>query len=64
MYTNELLEEKFRAQEKLFQRSKKKNRKYLEIIEEEVKKLFGQKGWQAKLSSRTGGYLEDIVKET
>ena len=62
MVTNKLLEKKYRAQEKLVDRSKKKNKEYLEIIEEEVKRLYGEKGWQSKLSPRTGGYLKDLVK--
>lgn len=58
MYTNELLEEKYKAQKELSHQAEKEKKDYLKIIEEEVQELFKRKGWNSRLSKRKGGYLE------
>lgn len=57
MYTNELLEEKYKAQRELAQRAEKENKDYLSLAEEEVKQLFKEKGWKLNYSNRKGGFL-------
>jgi hypothetical protein len=58
MYTNELLEEKYKAQRELSHQAEKEKKDYLKLIEEEVKELFKRNGWYSKLSKRKGGFLE------
>lgn len=58
MYTNELLEEKYRAQKELSHQAEKEKKDYLKLIEEEVKELFKRNGWNLRLSKRKGGFLE------
>jgi (p)ppGpp synthase/HD superfamily hydrolase len=58
MYTNELLEEKYKAQKELSQQAEKEKKDYLKLIEEEVQKLFKRNGWNLRLSKRKGGFLE------
>ena len=43
MYTDELLEEKYKAQKELAERAEKEKKDYFKIIEEEVKELFEKK---------------------
>lgn len=57
MYTNELLEEKYKAQKELSAQAKKEKKNYLEFVEEEVKEFFKKKGWKLKYSQRKGGFL-------
>lgn len=57
MYTNELLEEKYKAQKQLSKKADKENKHYLEIIESEVRGLFLKNGWPLKFSKRKGEYL-------
>ena len=60
MYTNELLEEKYKAQKELSERAEKEKKDYFKIIEEEVKELFEKKGWKLKFSTRKGGFLDPV----
>ena len=46
MYTNELLEEKYKAQKQLEETARKENKSYLHVVEEEAKELYKQKGWE------------------
>ena len=48
MYTNELLEEKYKAQRRLLKQAKIENKDYFEFINDEVQKLFNKKGWKIK----------------
>ncbi len=48
MYTNELLEEKYKAQSRLLKQAKIENKDYFEFINDEVQKLFNKKGWKIK----------------
>jgi len=45
MYTNELLEEKYKAQKKLYENAKRENVDYFEFVEQEFKKIFEARGW-------------------
>lgn len=54
MYTNYLLDQKYKAQFKLWQKAKKLSKSYMNIVEEEVNQLFKEKGWQLKFSSKKG----------
>jgi len=54
MYTNELLEEKYKAQLKLSEMSKKQDKNYFNIVEEEVAELFKKMGWTLHFSKRKG----------
>jgi (p)ppGpp synthase/HD superfamily hydrolase len=58
MYTNQLLEEKYKAQKELSHQAEKEKKDYLKLIEEEVKELFKRNGWNSMLSKRKGGFLE------
>jgi (p)ppGpp synthase/HD superfamily hydrolase len=58
MYTNELLEEKYKAQKQLFNKAKSENKNYLDLIEEEVKDLFSRNNWNFKFSKRKGSFLK------
>jgi hypothetical protein len=57
MYTNEILEEKYRAQKELAYQAEKEHKEYLELVEEEVRKLFKKNGWRLTYSQRKGGFL-------
>lgn len=57
MYTNELLEEKYRAQRELFLQAEREQKEYSKLIEEEVISLFKKNKWQLKSSKRKGGFL-------
>ena len=57
MYKSELLEEKYKAQKILSDMAKKSGKDYFEIIKQDVKKLFKEKGWELKFSDRKGGYI-------
>lgn len=61
MYTNELLEEKYKAQKKLAKQGKKEKIDYLGFIEKEVRELFKKKGWKLKYSKRKGGYSKQTL---
>ena len=59
MYTNELLEEKYKAQKELSNQAKIEKREYLELIEDEVRKLFSKNKWDLKYSNRKGGFTKN-----
>ena len=52
MYTNELLEEKYKAQRKLLKQAKIENKDYFEFINDKVQKLFDEKGWKMNFSKK------------
>jgi len=59
MYSNELLEEKYKAQRKLFECAETFQKGYMEYVEEEVVNLYKKKGWKLIYSQRKGGYSEN-----
>lgn len=64
MYTNELLEEKYKAQQQLSQKAEKEKKGYFEIVESEVIDLFRQNGWKIEFDKRVGGYINnDLVNK-
>jgi hypothetical protein len=46
MYTNELLEEKYKAQKELAKRAEELSIDYTELIEKEVRELFERNNWK------------------
>ncbi len=58
MYTNELLQEKYKAQNVLSKKARDTKVNYFDIIKENVKKLYQQKNWDLGFSKRKGGYLD------
>ena len=58
MYTNDLLEEKYKAQKELFLQAEKQGKEYHQFIREMVQKLFKAKGWTLKYSPRKGGFID------
>ncbi|MBN1997751.1 hypothetical protein JW935_09375 [candidate division KSB1 bacterium] len=59
MFTNELLKEKNKAQQKIARQAKKRDMTYLEYVHFEAKRRAEEEGWMFKESSRKGGYLFD-----
>jgi len=45
MYSNELLEEKYKAQKALYQKAQRENKDYFDMINQEFKKIFEDRGW-------------------
>jgi hypothetical protein len=62
MYTNELLEEKYKAQRQLFNKAKTEKTDYFEIVNREVEELFKLNGWKMQFDKRRGGYLGKTQK--
>ena len=58
MYTNELLQEKYKAQKELSKKAQDTKVNYFDIIEKYVKELYKQKNWNLVFSKRKGGYLD------
>ncbi len=58
MYTNELLEEKYKAQRELANQAEKEGKDYMELVMEEVQKNFIDRGWSLNFSKRKGGFIE------
>ena len=58
MYTNELLEEKYKTQKKLYVNAKDNHMDYINYIESKVKSLFEERSWNLDYSKRKGGYLQ------
>lgn len=54
MYTNELLEEKYKAQLALIQKAQNLSKDYFSVVEEEVHALFKKMGWAFHFSKRKG----------
>lgn len=63
MYTNELLEEKYKTQKKLYVEARNSHVDYLTFIEIQVKALFDEKSWKLQYSKREGVYLKSISTE-
>lgn len=57
MYTNELLEEKYRTQKKLHMNANDNHVDYMDYIGINVKSLFEERLWDLSFSKRKGGYL-------
>ena len=64
MYTDDLLEEKYKAQRQLSKEADKANKDYLEFVEAEVKSLYAKRGWKLKVSKRKGGFLNQTASNT
>jgi len=58
MYTNELLEEKYRAQKELCASSQDDQKSYIDLIEHYAQELYKEKNWNLTFSKRKGGYEE------
>jgi hypothetical protein len=52
MYTNELLEEKYKAQRQLAEKAVTEKKDYFEIVNEEVQNLFNRNAWEMKLYNK------------
>ncbi len=57
MYTNEILEEKYRAQRELSKKAEIKKTNYFEIVKQEVEDLYEKNGWEIKFDKRSGGRI-------
>ena len=58
MYTNELLEEKYKTQKELIEFAEDDQELYFELIEQFVAELYRDKKWNLVYSKRKGGYEE------
>jgi len=58
MYTNELLEEKYKAQKELFKIARDDEELYFEMIEQLVRELYKEKNWNLVFSKRQGSFEE------
>jgi|GEM_PF-2429608 len=58
MYSNELLEEKYKVQKELSNQAITEQKTYFKLIENQVQELFQRNGWDLKYAKRKGGYLE------
>lgn len=59
MYTNELLEEKYKAQRELSEKAKTDKKDYFEMIKMEVQDLFHQQGWKLLFDKRIGSFKKN-----
>lgn len=59
MYTNELLEEKYKAQRQLSRKAEIEKKDYFEVIENEVQELFIQNGWKMQFDEKKGGHINN-----
>lgn len=57
MYTNELLEEKYKAQRQLSKKAQAEKIDYFELVNKEVRELFKQNCWQMEFDKRSGGHI-------
>jgi len=57
MYTNTLLEEKYKAQRQLSKKAKAEKADYFEIVNMEAKNLFKHNGWDIQFDKKSGGNL-------
>jgi hypothetical protein len=53
MYTNDLLEEKRKAQKRLAEKAARESKEYAQVVEE-VRKLYRARGWRLVFSRRKG----------
>ena len=58
MYTNELLQEKYKVQKELSKKAQDSKENYFDVIEKDVKEFYRQKHWNLVFSKREGGYLD------
>jgi hypothetical protein len=56
MYTNELLEEKYKAQRQLFKKAKVEKKDYFEIVTMEIQDLFKYNGWNMQFDKKRGAF--------
>ncbi len=63
MYTNELLEEKYKAQKQLSKRAENEKTTYFEIVKREVESLYKKNGWEMRFDKRSGGRLNILLKK-
>lgn len=54
MYTNELLEQKYKAQRELSEKAKKNDKDYFETTKVEVRELFRKHNWKFTFDNRAG----------
>ncbi|MBN1684401.1 MAG: hypothetical protein JW855_03070 [Gammaproteobacteria bacterium] len=59
MYTNELLQEKYKAQKELFKIARADQELYFDMIEQSVRELYKEKNWNLVFSKREGGFEEE-----
>ena len=57
MYTNELLEEKYKAQRLLSKKAMSEKTNYFEIVKQEVEDLYKKNGWEIRFAKRSGGHI-------
>jgi hypothetical protein len=57
MYTNELLEEKYKAQKELSKKALTTKEDYFKVVAQEVQDLFKLNGWKIQFDKRKGAYL-------
>ncbi len=57
MYTNELLEEKYKAQIQLEKKARSEKTDYFEVVNKEVQSLFKQHDWKMEFDKRSGGCI-------
>ncbi len=60
MYTNELLEEKYKAQRELSKQAEKENKDYFEIVKKEVHDLFKRNGWEMQFDKKSGAHIGNV----
>lgn len=63
MYTNDILEEKYKAQKQLSKKAEFTQIDYYEIVKKEVQELYTQKGWKMRFDKRSGGYLKNSARK-
>ena len=58
MYSDPILEEKWRVQKQMAKEANYDLKKLMENSKKTVEKLFKEKGWELKYSKRKGGYIK------
>ena len=58
MYSNDLLDEKYKTQKRLYHEANNNHEDYFDFVEKKVKTLFREKLWNLSFSKRKGGYIE------
>ena len=59
MYTNEILEEKYKAQRELTKKAVIEKKDYFEIIKDEVRDLFNKNCWEVRFYNGKGVNIEN-----
>ena len=57
MYTNELLEEKYKAQRQLSKEAVIEKKDYFEFVNKEAQDLFKHNGWEIQFDKKSGGHI-------